>query len=256
MDPLLAQTIDTMVLPRYNGEFYFGLFAFIFSILVAGYYVIDWVRFHYKEHGHVTLFWAAGFFLSFWFQIPFLIANAGLPVVVSQYHTLFSVMVPIAFLGVILIYRSLRSLTHSGSIALDLGLTIWFFGAAAYFGFFFNVGDIVSTYAPIVFAAAIFFFVLFTGILLTLISWYKQLDLHQYPRTGIGVVLLTGATLLQLASCVAAILSILALPPQLWFVALMSSATPYVLQSVGVLALAWAFYYVHQEQSPHPSRQE
>jgi hypothetical protein len=253
LEPQLAQALSTIVLPKYNVEFYFGFFAFVFSILVAGYYIIDWEHYHSKQAGHVTLLWGIGSFLSFWFAIPFLIANAGLPVVVTDYHPLFSVMIPLAFLGTLLIYRGIRSLSNPGGKQLDLGLAVWFFASAIYFGYFFFHLEVVASYAAMIFGVAVFFMVLFAAMLISLVAWYKRIDLHQFPYTGIGIVLFSGATLLQLASCVAALFSIMRLPPQLWFAALMATATPYVLQSVSVLMLTCGQYYLHHEQAPHPT---
>lgn len=250
-DSQLAQILSTIVLPKYNVEFYFGLFAFLFSILVAIYYVVDWEHFHSKDATHVTLLWGVGSFLSFWFAIPFLIANAGLPMVVTEYHPLFSIMIPLAFLGTLLIYRGVRSMSNPGGRRLDAGLALWFFTCILYFGLFLYHPNLLSSYAVMIFGGVFFFMILFAAMMMELVSWYKRIDPYKYPYTSIGIVLFTGATLLQLASSVAALFSVMRLPPQLWFAALMSSATPYVLQSVSVIMLTCGQYYLHREQTPH-----
>lgn len=247
----LASASSSLFFTLYNTEFYFGAIAFLLSLAVGVFYIIDWGRNHRSEKEHAGLLWGFGLFFSLWFQIPFLYANAGLEIVVSNFHPLFSAMLPVCFLGLALIYRGVRGHLGGDMERLNFSLSAWFVLCSAYFAYCFYHWQQIDSYFPIVVGGSLFFFVIFGLLLAALITWYRRTSAYQYPYTLVGIILFLAATLLQMSAGIMALLAILRLSPDFWFLAIMSSPTAFVLQAISAVLLSMGIHYIHREQSPH-----
>lgn len=251
IDLQTAQAFSTLFVPRYNAEFYFGLTAFLLSLTVGTFYIIDWVRNHRREREHTGLLWGSGLFLGLWFQIPFLYANAGFKVVATDFHPLFSIMLPMCFLGSLLIYRGVCGHLGGNLEKLDALLGGWFVLCCVYFVYYYYEWQYLTSYVPLVLGGVLFFLIIFGLLLTALVRWYRQIVPQQYPYTLAGIILFVVAVLLQLGAATSAALSILQLSPEFWFLAIMSSPTAFVLQSVSTAVLVIGMHYIHREQAPH-----
>ncbi len=236
----------------YNHEFQLGLFAFALSLLFSAFYFWDWLHYHKGARNHVTLFWGAGLFFSSWFQIPFLIANAGLPFSVPDYHPLFVIVLSISFAGTVLLYRSIRMLAKPDAAKIDGYLVSWAALYAIFLSYrFYSLGGTVSSSLPIIAATFIFNIPLFVLILVALLRWYGVMTWKASPCTGLGIVFFTGAILFRIGVAVFSVITMLRYSPELWFIAIMAPTTRFAVHAVSIILLIAALLCIHCGQLKH-----
>lgn len=137
--------------------FYISLSILAIEILGGLYLLSDWLR--HKRRYAFMFFGAIGLLLLDWFQIPTILALSGKHIVYNSFNPLFSVSMPLAFLGYIMIYAGIRLVgcMRTNKTAY-LFLFLWFLAAVAFYSSQFIGSHTVRTSAWLL-AQMVFFLV-------------------------------------------------------------------------------------------------
>lgn len=226
--------------------FYFSITTLIVGTLGSLYLLYEWLK-HKRRH-KFYVFWSVGLFILYLFQIPFILVNSGFHLTVTDFNAFYSVAFPLTFLGLILIYLGIRSVSPPRNPKrLKLYLFFWFVLSLLVFSFYFIVrSGYVEDYTIQFLVIFLFFIPTYFLNLFALSRWFKRKDLHKTKLASFGIIIMMLGIFSGLLQAIIAIPKILAYPPQFWFLALTEFKLLFFLQSLGVLLLLFGFLLVHR----------
>ena len=224
--------------------FYFSLVTLVIGVIGGLYLFIHWLR--HRKH-KFSLLWAIGLFLLYWFQVPFILANAGVRFTVTNFNLFYSITLPLVFLGTILIYLGILSVSpFKNQKRVNLYLFLWFVLSALVFAYYFIFQVGYSTRLFQFGPTLVFFLPLYLLILSALWRWYRRQDFSKTKSTSIGLIAITLSILLKIGGSLIAISRMLAYPPEFWFIALTDFDTLFFLEALNTLLLLTGFFLVHK----------
>ena len=238
----LSQTAYTLA--GYTPVFYLSLATLVLGIVGSVYLFIEWL-YHRRQYRFV-LFWSLSLFVHYLFQVPAILANAGVSFTLTDFSVFFAITYPLVFLAYIFIYLGLRSLfpplsTRRGNIFFSL----WFAAFVAIFVAHKLVGvpvnNVSATIILLLFILPIQFL-----ILRSLVRWFRSGQCLNSLISKIGIVVIIAAVLAKMGQALFVFNNILKYPPDFWFVAISSSQTLFISQSLSTLLLLIGFFFVHQ----------
>ena len=225
--------------------FYFSLLTLALGVLGGLYFFIKWLVHHQKHQFYIL--WAVGLFLLYLFQMPFILANAKLSFVISDFNVFFILMFLATFLALALIYLGILS-ASTGVINKKLitFLFYWFFlsGLLVALYFFIDHG-IGSTYIPQILVVFLFFIPIYLITLIALWRWLRSGGGKKLFSINLGIAMLMISSILGLLEVFLALQKIIHYPPQFWFIALMSFDLLFLLQDIGIILLLVGFCLIH-----------
>jgi len=223
---------------------YFSLAPLIIGVLVSFYLFAEWLK-HGRRYAF-PIFWSLGLIILYLFQIPAIVSNAGLKIVLTDFNSFFSLAFPIAFFSYLLIYLGILSATKPTTYRkLYKYLLLWFALALAFYAFYFAGDKIFESRAPLYASILLFFLPLHLLTLFALLKWYRKQAWTKAWLVKSGIMLMAAATLTGVFRSLFVFKGISLYPPHLWFIVL-SSKTIFVAQTIGLLLLVVGFIFVHR----------
>lgn len=226
--------------------FYGSLFV-LASGPVAGFFLLfEWLR--HKRKDAFILAWSLGLFLLDWFQIPIILFEARREFVYSQFNSLFSISVPLSFLGFLLIYLGIRAVTHAPVKKIVYAwLFLWFLAALIFYGLQYWSSDAIQS-RPSLLASMAFFLVPVQLLNFSaLLAGYRNKNWLTTTRARWGLVALLASVLVSLARYAFYIDKVMLYPPAFALLLIWSSRFYLSTQMCGILLLVAGFLLVHKE---------
>jgi translocator protein len=227
-------------------DFYFSLLVLAIGVAACVYFLIEW--FAHGGH-HFLLFWAFGFLALYWFQIPTVLANAGVGFALPDFNLFYTISFPLGFLGLLAIYFGIRSAWPAGSAdAVEYRIVLaWLAVALALLWGYLAAGSAVATH--LLASIVILFFFAPAGLLVltALRKWYKVLPAETGIAARAGIVTMAVAVVVGFIQGFLLYARILSYPPAFWFVAISNFSFAFVLQAFGLLLLLLGFFLVHHD---------
>ncbi|OGY99492.1 MAG: hypothetical protein A2945_01385 [Candidatus Liptonbacteria bacterium RIFCSPLOWO2_01_FULL_52_25] len=223
---------------------YFSLATLLLGIAGAGYLLLEWI--HHRRERRFALLWSVGLFLLFWFQIPAILSHANQSFTLTDFNIFFSFAFPISFVGNLLIYAGILSVTRPSSPRRAITFVVWAAVATILFFFFFANQNTISSRAPTFIFIFLFFMPLHILVLVELRRWWKSQELFTTRACYLGIAVLMASYALGIFQNVFVLDRSLRFPPEFWFLAVADSSALFIMQSLGTLLLLVGFFFVHQ----------
>jgi len=224
--------------------FYFSLVTLVLGVVGAIYLLVEWL--YHRRERKFALYWSIGLFLLYWFQIPAILSHASQSFTLTDFNLFFSFAFPASFIGILLIYSGILSVTRAPSQKRNMALVIWAVIASTLFSFYFANQHIITSHTSSYILIFLFFVPLQVLILFELWRWYKKDDLLKTGAGYFGIAILASSFFIRFFLSFFALDKILKYPPSFWFVAIANSSTLFVLQVLATLLLLVGFFFVHQ----------
>jgi hypothetical protein len=228
-----------------SPSFYFSLTVLTAGILSGLYLFYHWWR--HKEH-KLALYWAAGLFLQYWFQVPAILANARIHLILSDFNLFYSIAFPLLFLGTILIYCGILSVVPpKNTKKTTVFLAAWVLLSFLIFGYYFILMKGHATNRITLFIPSIFFFLPLYGLILAALwRWNAIQDYAKTKFTVIGLFLIAISFLMKTIGHFMVLYRIWSYPIELWFMALVNFNAIYLMESFSTLLLITAFLLINE----------
>src|SRR3989344_4401053 len=153
--------------------FVFSIAVLTLGVVVGFYLILEWFR-HGRRH-HFPLFWAIGLFLFYWFQIPFILANAGVRFTVTDFNLFYALTLPTIFGGLMLIYLGVLSILQPPNAKkIKFWLSVWSMACILFFFYYLVIkGGIIDNHSSVFIVNLLFFVPARLLILLVLWKWLR-----------------------------------------------------------------------------------
>lgn len=232
--------------PQPNSMFVFSLTVLTLGVVIGLYLLLEWFR-HGRQY-KFPLYWAIGLFLFYWFQIPFILANAGVRFTVTDFNLFYALTLPTIFGGLMLIYLGILSILQPPNAKkIKFWLSVWFVACILFFFYYLVIkGGVIDNHSSVFVVNLLFFVPARLLILFALFKWLRLQSWQKTKATILGIVLMISWAVMGIAGNVFAIKRLLAYPPQFWFIALTEFKLMFLLQSVSMLLLIIGFLFVHK----------
>lgn len=229
-----------------NPTFYLSLAVLVIGILGGLYLFLEWLR-HGRQH-KFPLLWGNGLLLLYWFQIPFILVNAGVRFTITDFNFFYAFALPTTFGGLVLVYLGILSvLQPPNSKKIKFWLSLWFVACILFFFYYFVIkGGIITDYSSVFIVNLLFFVPARLLILFALWEWLRLQSWEKTKMTIMGIVLMISWAIMGIAGNVFAVKRLLAYPPQFWFIALLEFKPMFLLQAISLLLLVLGFIFVHR----------
>ena len=231
--------------------------ALVLGIAASAYFLIWWRRHRGERHARALLFWSIALFLFYWFQVPAILAGFGKVVTVTDFNLFFALTFPMTFLALIMVYLGILQIWGGGGGRVRVGETgimstrskilffVWFVFAITFFAYYFIVRKgIIDTFAfPFVGNLA-----LYLPLRILIIFTAVKLIFRPELRTAYGVLGCAGIiseSILGIMRNFFVIKTVLAYPPQFWYVAMTGSQFFFITQTISIILLVCGFYFLH-----------
>lgn len=237
-----------MLLPLINRTplFIFSIAVLTLGVVIGLYLLLEWFR-HGRRY-KFPLYWAIGLFLFYWFQIPYILANAGVRFTVTDFNLFYALTLPTIFGGLMLIYLGILSILQPPNIKkIKFWLSLWLAACFLFFFYYFVIkGGVIDNHSSVFVVNLLFFVPARLLILFALWRWLRRQSWQKTKMTIFGIALMMGWAVMGIAGNVLAIKRLLAYPPQFWFIALAEFQLIFILQSTSMFLLILGFLLVHK----------
>ncbi len=227
-----------------NPMFYFSLATLVLGVVGALYLLLEWI--HHRRERKFALYWSIGLFLLFWFQIPAILSFANQSFMLTDFNLFFSFAFPTAFIGSLLIYAGILSVTRNPSPRRKIAFILWVAIATILFFFYFANRNTIMNYSSTFIFILGFFLPLHILSLRELWRWRKIDNFSGVRIASFGIWILITSFIIRVFQNVFALDRLLKYPPEFWFVAIADSSTLFILQALATLLLLAGFFLVHQ----------
>jgi hypothetical protein len=226
-----------------NLYFYIVLFVLILGVGGSIYGFCEWA-FHGFKYKTIFL-WSLGLLFLNWYQVPTLVAFFGQSVTLTAFDLLFSLALPIAFLGFALIYLGSLAIIRKITLSRSAFFLAWFIASLFYYRLYYEGSMPLQNAWPVIGSNLLFFMPVFLLNLSLAVSLYRRI-----PPPG-PLSIKAGVWAYILASCAGLVRTGLSLffgltyPPQ--FAALRFFSPPFIVaQAVGMIILLISFFFLHK----------
>ena len=194
------------------------------------------------------LCWSLGLFLLDWFQIPTALFGARDQIVYTQFNSLFSISVPLSFLGFLLIYLGIRAVTHALIKKIVYSwFFLWFLAALIFYGIqnwgTYAIGSRLGLFASV----ACFFVPVQLLNFSALWAAFRNEHRAMAARTRWGLATLMGSVVVSFARYAFYADQVILYPPQFALVLIRSSFFYLSTQMLGIALLVAGFLLIHKE---------
>ncbi len=208
--------------------------------------LFEWFR-HQRKYAFM-LAWALGLFLLDWFQIPTALFGARKQIVYSQFNVLFSVSIPLSFLGFLLIYLGIRAVTHAPLKKIVYAwFFLWFLAALLFYGLQYQDAHPIESQLGLLASMAFFLVPVQVLNFSALRAGYKKKDWLASKPARWGLVLLMGSVVVSLARYTFYIVKVILYPPEFALLLIRSSRFYLATQMLGIVLLVVGFLLIHGE---------
>ena len=223
----------------------FPIVALALGVLVSVYLFVDWLR--HGRRPRFLLCWALALFLMYWFQVPVILTNLGKVITVTDFNFFFALTLPVTFLALMLIFLGVVEFIglrlRTGT---KIALFLWFLSSVLFFAYQFILNEgIIKTYAMPLAGNLAFYLPLRIVIIAVLVRWL----FGPAPKAlfeVIGVCRIMGESALGIVRNLLVLETILAYPPEFWYLALTELRIFFILQTFSVIAVALGFFFFHR----------
>ena len=228
-------------------DFLFWLVLILLSLGVGGslYGFGEW--FYHGRRNLPILLWSVGLLGLNWYQVPTLIAlSSKSAVVLSNFNPLFSLALPVAFLGFELIYLGGLFTISKVKRQTVISLTAWFVASVLYYGFYYRMGETFQTVWPVLGSNLLFFAPIFALNLSAAVAMHRRAVLSGNRRHKLGALLYAFASCCGLARTGLSLFFGLVYPPQ--FAALRFFSPSFIVaQLAGLAIFLLSFWLLHKD---------
>ncbi|MEK9194279.1 MAG: hypothetical protein AAB884_00525 [Patescibacteria group bacterium] len=219
--------------------------ALVSGILASIYLLVEWYK--HKERLRFPLLWAIALFLMYWFQLPVILNNSGKVVTATNFNLFFAITLPIVWIAIFLVYLgSLSVLGFNLKRSQKTIIAIWFLAALLFFGYNFIINEgVISSYAFPIVGNIVFYLPLH---LLIIAAFFRRFFQPLHGKKLIfffGSLAIVGASVLGIIRNFIILKSVLAYPPQFWYLVLTSQKVFFALQTSSIILLVLGFFLLH-----------
>lgn len=229
-------------------NFIFSSATIVIGVIGGAYLFFEWLR-HGRQH-RFLLWWALGLYFLYWFQLPFILTNAGIGITVADYGVFFGTTFPLVFVGLVLIYLGILEAAppknHNIRRMRKRHLLFWIFAAFVIFGLYFSWNGNVTDRKLAYIAISLFFLPIYLLIFTALVGWFRSKDLLKTNILSFGIVLMMLGALFGIVQLFWSLRRVLTYPPEFWFLTLSSFSSLYVIQAVGAFLFLAGFLVTHR----------
>ncbi|KKT40851.1 MAG: hypothetical protein UW30_C0017G0021 [Candidatus Giovannonibacteria bacterium GW2011_GWA2_44_13b] len=220
--------------------------ALVLGVLTSIYLFVAWFR-HPKKRPAFILYWSAGLFLMYWFQVPIILTNLGRTTTITAFNFFFAVTFPVTFLALAMIYWGvLDALNIRLNRMLKVLFLAWLLSAAAFFAYHFIIyHGVISTHILPVVGNLVFYLPLRILIIIALARRVMQMD-NKKNLGAFGAAFVIGESVLGIFRNLLIVKYVLAYPPQLWYIVLTSLKIFFILQTASIIFLVFGFIFLHR----------
>jgi len=226
---------------------FYASFLILASGPAAGLFLLfEWFR-HQRKFAFM-LSWSLGLFLLDWFQIPTALFGARDQIVYSQFNSLFSISVPLSFLGFLLIYLGIRAVTHAPvKKVTHAWFFLWFLAALIFYGLQYWGASAIQSRLGLL--ASVAFFLVPVQLLNFLALWagYQNKNWLATKLARWGLAALMGAVVVSLARYAFYVDKVILYPPAFALLFIRSSSFYLFTQMLGIVLLVAGFLLIHRE---------
>ena len=224
---------------------FFPLLAFLLGVFVSIFLFIDWLR-----HGRrpwFLLLWAVALFLFYWFQVPVVLTNLGVVIVVANFNLFFALTFPITFLSLILIFLGVLEITKTPIGKWVKGaLVLWLLSSIIFFVWQFVANEgIIKTYSLPLVGNLVFYLPIRILIIGTLLRWLLKTGTKTILGY-LGAIGVIGESVLGIVRNVLILKSVLFYPPEFWYVVLSGLKIFFMLQTFSIFLISFGFLFLHR----------
>ncbi len=231
----------------FSLAFILSFISLAFGIGSGVFFFLLWKESSYKNG--FLLSSAIGIFLMYLFQVPFILANAGVSFVQTRFNFYFLFAFFANFSGLVLLFwAATKVLGSSGRRRIAVALTAWFvFVCLSILNNWFSYG-LLKERLPLLVGAFFIFIPLRLIIFASLIHiWSKKLWQTQKTAFWAGILFQT-AVLIHLINYFVSIKKILYYPKNFWFIAIVDDKIILVSGIIASVILVISLFKIFQSQ--------
>lgn len=232
-------------------NFFVSAFVLATGVSTSIYLLAMWFR-HAVPRPRFLVLWAAALFLHYWFQVPAILVGWGRQITVTNFNLFFAITLPITFVALVLLYAGLLEIFGMRPAPRAKRLFYgWVIGAFVFFAWYFiRHGGVIETYSMPIVGNLAFYLPIRILIFVPLVRWLFRPG----PKTAgvaLGAAALGGANLLGLVRNILVVRTVLAYPPDFWYVALGALRIFSILQTLGIILTIVGFYFLCRSWRRH-----
>lgn len=228
----------------FNSSFYLSLITVMGGLFGGIIFLVLWLR---NRERPFSLFVSLGMFLPSLFEAPFILANWGIQLAVTDYNLFYAITIPLAFAGTVLLYVGLWFIAQKPDFkTLMYATAAWVFVCvlAANYVFLARGGIMTNHFFHL---ASILLFLLPIHLLLLKLALQLIREKVAFESdSALGFTVIAVSFVFMIAGDVISIPHTLSYPPWLWFIAASTFDELFLLKITNTIILLVGFLLIHK----------
>lgn len=225
-------------------EIYLSISGLVVGLGFSIYLFYEWLK-HRRKQPHLLL-WAVGLALFYIFLIPFILANFGESIILTEWINFLTYTIPLIFLGWVFVYWGIAqmkfSATGTKSPKLTISLTLWVIASFIFYYFRFSSTEYGKVLSIIGILA--FFITIHILILSALRKWFKAERRQKNMLIDVGIIFITVAIVFSIVRYLIVLSRLIQLPQAFYFLSIANFDIVFILRSIVIILLAIGFVLV------------